>query len=238
MNARGSLLAVNNQKSLKKTLGLSCVLVLSLGASGCDQLWEEWKEQTENLPAADLLAPDADGDRLPDDFDCAPDDPAVNKTARRNCTLPSGEEGEQLCYYGVWSSCAEVPDQDCSAGETREVGCELCGVQTEECVDGEWEAQGECRDQKACEPGETFDHSVRATMTCGSAIRLTFTCNDRCEWGDDYSKKEVFAGCQEDQCCDGMNCGSAPFRTGCEPINDRIAHLESEGPIIYPEHPR
>lgn len=233
--AEGSLLAMNIQKRVRRMLGLGSVLVLSLGTTGCDQLWDQWIEETEGLPGVDALAPDADGDKLPDDFDCAPDDAAVTKTATRECTLASGEKGEQSCYYGMWGSCDEVPVEGCQAGETREVNCGLCGQQTEQCVSGEWVAQGECSDQGVCEPGERSEHLTGAAMSCGSAVQYYIVCTDSCQWSEELQDKKVIAGCRRDQCCDGMNCIDMPSSRWCIPMPERMKGLESEGPIIYPE---
>lgn len=228
---------MNIQRNISRSFGFFCALFVSVSATGCDQLWEEWIEQSDNLPGAEVLAPDSDADLLPDAFDCAPEDPEVHKSARKACTLPSGKKGETVCSYGAWGSCTEIPNQGCQADETREVGCERCGVQTERCEEGKWVAQGECREQKACEPGETYEHGVRATMTCGSGMVITFSCNDRCEWGSKPTKSVVYAGCQADQCCNGMSCFSAPFRQGCTPIQDMISHLDGET-VIYPKNRR
>lgn len=208
-------------------------VLMLLNATGCDQVWSEWKKEIEERPEIGQSVPDQDQDQLPDAFDCDPQDPKVNREALRPCELDGDQIGQERCVFGVWSACTELPAQDCQEGEEQERGCERCGVQTQVCVEGKWVDQGECRDQKTCNPGETQRNFSGAAMSCGSALQVTSTCNEQCEF--DSTEIVAFAGCREDQCCDGMNCDSAPFRTGCTPMPERMETIARDNEIVYPE---
>lgn len=212
---------------------LAIGLLMLVNSTGCDQVWSNWKEELEKRPEIGQVAPDQDKDQLPDAFDCDPTNPEVHKEAVRPCALNEQETGETRCFFGVWSACTELPQPTCQDGEEQERSCERCGVQTQSCVDGEWVDQGECRDQKYCEPGESYELFSGAALSCGSGLKVTMLCNDQCEY--DADETIAFAGCREDECCNGKDCYSAPFQTGCIPMPERIASIAGDNEIVYPE---
>lgn len=66
----------------------------------------------------------------------------------------------------------------CGEGLERMIACGNCGTQTERCVAGRWEAQGECDGQGEC-AADTVE--TRALELCGEETR---TCGAECAWSE------------------------------------------------------
>ncbi len=130
------------------------------------------------LPLADSGTADRDGDGVPDGGDCAPDDPAVGATSSRPCDRGCGA-GVEACTGGVWGACSAPSDCTCDTpGMRRVVTCGMCGMVSEECMDGRWQSVSMCLNEGECMPGAVED---RDQPRCQVDQRI---CAMDCEWGE------------------------------------------------------
>jgi len=124
------------------------------------------------------LPPDEDSDGIRADEDCDDADDTVGRNAERSCPGPCGD-GLERCVDGEWRDCEAPVDCDCSGSETRDIPCEMCGLQGQMCVDNTWTSVGECTRQGPCSPGE-----MELGSACGRCGIQTRTCTDSCSWSD------------------------------------------------------
>lgn len=129
-------------------------------------------------PPADAGTDDRDGDGVPDGGDCAPDDPAVGATSSRPCDRGCGA-GVETCADGVWGACSAPSDCTCDTpGMRRVAACGMCGMVSEECMDGRWQSVSMCLNQGECMPGAVED---RDQPRCQVDQRI---CTEGCVWGE------------------------------------------------------
>ncbi|MDQ3034685.1 MAG: hypothetical protein M3Y87_19905, partial [Myxococcota bacterium] len=125
----------------------SLVVVVVLAAAGCAR-------GTDIIPRGDggPPAPDDDRDGFRADVDCDDDDPSIGSSGERSCPGACGD-GLERCTDGTWAACDAPTECSCTGTGTRELACEMCGLQTQQCVGGEWAPVGACTRQGACAPG-------------------------------------------------------------------------------------
>jgi hypothetical protein len=122
------------------------------------------------------LPPDVDRDGARADVDCDDTDPAIGRTAERVCPGECGD-GFERCTDAVWSACDAPTDCACTGSGTREIPCEMCGLQTQQCEAGAWAPVGGCTRQGECVPG-----TVESGDDCGQCGVERRTCTEACGW--------------------------------------------------------
>ena len=156
------------------------------------------------------LEDDRDEDGVADRVDCDPKDASIRESHIRACTNELGCEGEELCSNGEWAQCNAPANCDCEPDETREVACGFCGTRVDVCKDGTWDL-GECINPGECEPG-----SMRSGDACGFCGVMESSCNDSCEWSDDWECNdagECVPGDAQEQVEDCGECDGSWTRT-------------------------
>ncbi|HEX9295590.1 MAG TPA: hypothetical protein VF881_07140 [Polyangiaceae bacterium] len=83
----------------------------------------------------------------------------------------------------------------CSVGQTRTIGCNFCGTQTDTCSDKcEW-IPGACMPTGTCNPGQS-------AVDCGSCTKRVDTCSTTCQ----LTMGMCISQCLNDQICANNVC--------------------------------
>lgn len=147
-------------------LGMGCVSSMCPAAQSCV------------AGACAVVPEDADRDGLSALLDCDDMDATVGRMAQRACPGDCGD-GLERCVDGVWDTCDAPSDCDCTGSASRNIECDMCGLQGQGCVGGMWESVGVCTRQGPCSPG-----AVELGAPCGRCGTRQRTCTDTCSWSD------------------------------------------------------
>lgn len=106
------------------------------------------------------------------------------------------------------SSCEDktAPSRPCEEGQQRVHTCEKCGTQSQICEQGRWIDQGDCEEQRVCEPGELWINDRHGRFDCGPTM-IIMRCDVDCypKATDDLPYAVLVSACQPENCCGGAD---------------------------------
>lgn len=162
------------------SLRITLVLVLAL-ACGDDDLTRRdvgGGDGGASDAAGDVGLVDGDGDGFRSDVDCDDSNPDITTIATRPCEGACSTFVVQ-CNLGVWEECPS-DDCPCEPGETRDLLCPMCAMQTQTCgADSTWSAPGACTGG-----GECSAESTEVGEACGRCGTMQRQCSATCAWSD------------------------------------------------------